>query len=228
MIDDDLYYELRLYEMVPGRHHGFHEMMRDRVPALFARHEIPAPLAIWEGYSGPSAPIYGYLLCWRTLDERMRAWGRLYSDSEFIDALTANYAGSARVRSANISLMKPSSVWKTFRSAGKDRIDGIYQVLWIDPTGSYRPSAEAAVTNELERMADAGGRILGAFRVVLGAPEPRMVTFVAWSDLAALTAYATRSVDHDPERPAIKESLLLRPSLYGAARENFGSMGAIP
>lgn len=218
------YYELRLYEMVQARMPGLTESMGEDVPPLFKRHGLPVPLAQWESFGGPFAPMYGYLLQWDNLDTRMRCWGNFYSDPDFIAALAANYGGEQRLERANISFTCASPIWEKFRSDGASPIDGVYEIRLYDCSAQRLDECRQAVESELRTAQSYRGRVLGVFETILGARAPQIVAFVAhvedawpgphhqYPDLSA-TANACEVPPCD--------SFVVKPTRYGLARENF-------
>ncbi|MCV0394870.1 MAG: NIPSNAP family protein [Rhizobiaceae bacterium] len=213
------YYELRLYEMRQARLSAFHDLMGRQVPPLFARHGVSPPLALWEGHAGPFAPLYGYLLRWSNLDERMRAWGAFYSDSDWIAAMTQNYAGQQRVERAHISFMKAAPLWERFRPATDAEVDGIYELRRYDLRGLPKEASSSAIGDALDADRDGGGKVMGVFEPVIGTFAPQIVTFVARADECLGAGDLSGGTAFRALPPF--DSFLLRPPDYGKAREGF-------
>ncbi|MEO8296364.1 MAG: NIPSNAP family protein [Burkholderiales bacterium] len=207
------YYELRLYEMVQGRMAHFHDLMGRRVPPLFARHGFTPPLGIWESHAGPVVPLYAYLLRWPSLDARMQAWGRFYSDPEWIEALAANYAGQQRVERAHIAFLRASPLWAGLRSAAVGKAGGRQEMRRYDLRGLDEPTGQATLSAELAALQASGAVVLGVFDMLIGASCPQAVVFLAWPATAA----------PQPADSLPCDTFLLQPVPYGAAQHNFGS-----
>jgi len=218
---DNDYYELRMYEMIQARMEGMHDIMGRVTPPLFARHGFRRPLALWEGFAGPIAPIYGYLIRWSNLDDRMRAWGNFYSDPEWLAAMTANYEGEQRVERAHICFMRASPVWAKFRGAGDAELDGRYELRRYDLSGLDGWQAAEDLSADLVLLERNGGRVLGVFDVILGSFSPQTVVFVAWP--GAMTMRQQAIATQNSTAALQFDSYMLRPARYGIARENFAA-----
>jgi NIPSNAP len=220
---DGDYYELRLYEMAQARLADFHDLMGRQVPPLFARHGVSRPLALWEGFAGPIYPLYGYLLRWSNLDDRMRAWGNFYSDPEWIAAMTANYAGEQRVESAHISFMRASPIWGRFRQEGAAEVDGMYELRRYNFAGQGAEESSAILSDSLFLLEGRGARILGVFDAIIGCRCPQTVAFIAWPNDPGVRRRGLAAELANDSSDLPRDSFLLRPARYGLARENFAS-----
>jgi hypothetical protein len=184
----DEYYELRLYRMIPGRTPDFHRLMGEEVPPLFAKNGIPTPLATWEGHAGPMAPLYGYILPWRSLDDRMAAWRRFYADPEWQSRMAQNYAGQQRVDRSNVFILRPSPVWQGLKEAASaESIGGVHEIRLLDVWNqdpNLAHSAFAAV--DLPFLKARGARLLGLFSTWFGTRMNQAVAILAWPDGNAL------------------------------------------
>ncbi|MBS3652024.1 NIPSNAP family protein [Pseudaminobacter sp. 19-2017] len=237
----DSYYELRLYQMVPGRMPDFHRLMGEDVPPLFARNGIPAPLAFWEGYAGPLSPLYCYILHWRDLDDRMNAWERFYADPEWVAKMGANYGGQQRVERSHVFILRPSPVWERFREAGsQEPVGGVHElrfhdVLNQDPNLAHQSLAD----HDLPFLRARGARVLGVFATWFGTRMNQAVTLLAWPDAESCRqASFAHQIDpgllavRDEERRRYGRPLLrgtdihiLQPIGYGIARPNLAARG---
>lgn len=232
----DSYFELRLYRMIPTRMPEFHRLMRDDVPALFAKAGIPAPLATWAGHAGPLAPLYAYILPWRSLDDRMAAWKGFYADPVWQRALAENYAGQQRVERSNVFILRPSPLWPTVQEETSAKpVGGIHEIRVMDVLNQDPTLAHAAfVETDLPFLKARGARLLGLFATWFGTRMNQAVAILAWPDgetlAAANMAYHTdpliREV-RDRERRTHGRPLLrgtdvhvVEPAAYGMPRAN--------
>lgn len=180
----DSYYELRLYQMLPGRMPEFHDLMSAKVPRLFAKHGIPKPLGFWEGYAGPYAPLYAYMLHWSDLDARLENWKRFYADPEWQAAMKSNYAGQQRLERSNVFVLRPSPIWEAFKEPDNENPVGgmhelrTYDLVNLDPNLAHKSLAE----HDLPFFKAHGARILGVFATWFGTRMNQAVTLLAWPD----------------------------------------------
>jgi NIPSNAP len=235
----DEYYELRLYHMLPTRMPDFHDLMSVKVPPIFARNGIAKPLGFWEGFAGPIAPLYAYIIPWRNLDDRMQAWKRFYADPEWTRQLTANYAGQQRLDRSSIFILRPSPVWSQFKTpAAPDPVGGIhemriYDLLNHDPNQAHTALAET----DLPFLTARGARVLGVFSTWFGTRMNQAIIILAWPDAATMQrahqehgADAVIALAHETERRTYGRPLfrgtdvyLMRPIPYGIPRANLAS-----
>lgn len=237
-IDD--YYELRLYEMVPGRTPDIHHRMSIEVPPIFERHGVPRPLAYWDGFAGSINPLYAYILRWKNLDERMKAWDAFYADPEWLEIRAKGNASRLLTDTTFIYILRPSPVWDRFKDEGHTGPVGgvhelrMHQVLNDEPAKAFNALAET----DLPFLQGQGATVLGVFAGWYGTQMPQAVTLLAWPDLPtrqkAMAAY-----DTDPgilavrakERTENKRPIflrcdvhLLRPAPYGTAQANLAPL----
>ena len=194
----DEYYELRLYHMLPNRMPDFHDLMSGKVPELFARNGIARPLGSWEGYAGPLAPLYAYIIPWRNLDHRMQAWKRFYADPEWTRQLTANYAGQQRLERSSIFILRPSPVWARFkRPAPPESVGGIHEMRVHDVLNHEPNRAHIALAEtDLPFLTARGAEVLGIFSTWFGTRMNQAITILAWPDAATMQqAYREHATD---------------------------------
>jgi hypothetical protein len=109
-IDD--YYELRLYHLTPGRVGDMHHRMGWELPPLFERHGVVRPLVYWDGFAGFGGPIYAYMLRWRSLDERFRAFNGFYADPDWARQRDASNVGEPMIDRVDLMILRPAPAWR--------------------------------------------------------------------------------------------------------------------
>lgn len=77
-------YEMRTYEVVPGRMERLHDRFATIALDYFAKHGI-TPVAFWTDLIGTSGRLT-YILRYDDLAHRERAWGAFVSDPERLAA----------------------------------------------------------------------------------------------------------------------------------------------
>jgi len=77
-------YELRSYEVVPGRMPVLHARFQTHTLAFFAKHGIRV-VGFWEAMVGTSNVLH-YLLAFDDLAHRQRSWTAFGSDPEWLRA----------------------------------------------------------------------------------------------------------------------------------------------
>lgn len=75
-------YELRIYEVVPGRLPNLHQRFATTTCNIFERHGIK-PVAFWEDVVGVSNRMT-YVLAWQDMADRERRWTAFQNDPEWI------------------------------------------------------------------------------------------------------------------------------------------------
>lgn len=74
-------YELRSYEVVPGRMPVMHARFQDHTLGFFRKHGIGV-VGFWEAIVGTSNVLH-YLLRFESLAHRERAWGAFMADPDW-------------------------------------------------------------------------------------------------------------------------------------------------
>ena len=74
-------YEMRTYEVVPGRMPQMHARFANHTLGFFRKHGIRV-VGFWEAAIGTSNVLH-YLLSWDDLGHRERAWSAFQSDPEW-------------------------------------------------------------------------------------------------------------------------------------------------
>ena len=76
-------YELRKYEVAPGRMDELHERFEKHTLRLFEKFGIK-PVAFWTSATNEDKNYLTYLLCFESLDAQKRAWDLFMNDEERI------------------------------------------------------------------------------------------------------------------------------------------------
>jgi len=170
--------------MLPTRMPDFHDLLGVQVPPLFERNGIPKPLGFWESYASKFAPLFGYIIPWESIDERMAAWQRFYTDPEWVEELVANYAGEQRVDRANVSILRALPMWHEFRSPlPATPVEGIHEMRIYAISDPKQVSGLSHLENfEIPFLIKKGAQVLGIFEAWIGMPRNRVITFLAWPD----------------------------------------------
>lgn len=74
-------YELRLYEVVPGRMPALHARFQNHTLGFLAKHGIKV-VGFWEALVGTSN-VLSYLLAFEDLAHRERAWAAFMADEDW-------------------------------------------------------------------------------------------------------------------------------------------------
>lgn len=97
-------YELRIYEVCPGRLNALHQRFQNHTLRLFERHGIK-PVAFWEDVIGISNRLT-YVLAWEDLAHRERAWNAFQADPEWQAARARSEEDGPIVARVIATLMK--------------------------------------------------------------------------------------------------------------------------
>lgn len=99
-------YELRVYEVVPGRMAALNSRFRDVTLRMFERHGVK-PVAFWEDQIGTSNRLT-YILAWENLAQRERDWNAFASDPEWLAARARSEEDGPIVARVISTIMKPT------------------------------------------------------------------------------------------------------------------------
>lgn len=105
-----MFYELRQYQLTssPMMAH-MHDRMENHIIPLFTEHDMHVAGA-WEKVVGGGMPAYVWMLQWRDLAHRERAFANFYADERWLRArqLTTERAGGEMVKNIDVSLLQPA------------------------------------------------------------------------------------------------------------------------
>jgi len=210
-IDD--YYELRLYHCTPGRLNDMHHRMGWELPPLFERHGVVQPLAYWDGFAGFGAPLYAYMLRWRSLDERFAAFNGFYADPDWARQRDASNVGEHMIDRLDLMILRPAPAWSDgVDGAGLARRGGLHE-LRVQRLNTRNSGAaiERLAQDDLPFLADHGGAPIGLFTTWYGSRTPQAVMLIEWPDFATREA-ALRARD---EAERTSERLRSERARYG-------------
>ncbi len=99
-------YEMRYYEVVPGRMPALNARFRDHTCKLFGKHGIKI-VGFWEAYIGTSN-VLNYMLAFDDLAHRERAWNAFQSDPEWQKARASSEESGPIVARVRSEIWKPT------------------------------------------------------------------------------------------------------------------------
>lgn len=88
-LEDQLIYELRIYECIVGRLPNLNKRFNDHTCALFEKHGIKN-IGYWTNLVGPSNNDLIYLVAFEDMGQRERAWASFQADPEWQAAKAAS------------------------------------------------------------------------------------------------------------------------------------------
>jgi hypothetical protein len=137
----------------------------------------------------------------------MTAWKRFYADPEWMETLSANYAGQQRVERSDILILRPSPVWARFKDTRADGpVEGVHELRFDDVLNQDPNLAHEAWANvDLPFLTARGGDVLGVFASWFGSRLNQIVTILAWPNSATMLA-AHRAHQIDPAIVEARES----------------------
>jgi hypothetical protein len=170
-----MFYEMRTYDVAPGRQADMLARAKDDLLPLLAKHGIEVT-GCWFVVAGARTPRFVYLVRWGADVDRQRCWGNFYVDPAWHEARERTNAGSELVEGAISEMLKPQDIvgdlgavfslfeWKTHRIAPNQ----------AEPARiALREAHDLAV-------AEAGGIVLATFDVVFGTDLPRVDQLIGW------------------------------------------------
>ena len=99
-------YELRVYEMVPGKMADINARFGNVTTKLFAKHGIRV-VGFWENVIGTSNQLI-YMVAWESLAEREQKWDTFGVDPEWLQARAASEENGPLVARVTNSILRPT------------------------------------------------------------------------------------------------------------------------
>jgi hypothetical protein len=99
-------YELRIYDVIPGKLGVLNERFANMTVHVFERHGIKV-IGFWTDVIGVSNRIT-YLVAFNDLDHRERAWRETLSDQELVEAFRESEKGGPLITRMTNSIMRPT------------------------------------------------------------------------------------------------------------------------
>jgi hypothetical protein len=99
-------YEWRIYEAVPGRMGDLNDRFTNLTLSLFKKHGLNV-IGFWQAVIGTSNLLY-YMLAFKDLAHRERAWDSFTSDPEWIKGKTESERDGPLVSKVVSTILKPT------------------------------------------------------------------------------------------------------------------------
>ncbi len=99
-------YELRIYEMVPGKMPDINARFANVTTKLFEKHGIKV-IGFWENLIGTSNQLI-YIVAWENLADREQKWAAFQKDPDWIKARAASEEKGPIVARAINTIMTPT------------------------------------------------------------------------------------------------------------------------
>ncbi len=99
-------YELRVYDIVPGKMADINARFANVTTKLFEKHNIQV-VGFWENVVGTSNQLI-YMLAWQGLAEREKKWNTFLADPEWLKARAASEKKGPIVARAINTILKPT------------------------------------------------------------------------------------------------------------------------
>ncbi len=99
-------YELRVYEVVPGRLPALHKRFREVTSKMFAKHGIRI-VAYWEDVIGVNNKLT-YLVEWESLAQREKLWDAFATDPEWLAARAKSEEDGPIVARVTNTILRPT------------------------------------------------------------------------------------------------------------------------
>lgn len=187
MISKRAVYELRLYTIVPGRLDVAEERFGAHLPALFAKHGINN-IGRWTATAGSAGPMFVYLLKYRDLAERERAWSSFWSDDAWYELRSRTQGDEEATERFDILFLRQSADWRPERPT-PEALAGLHDLMFIElPVGKAAESNAFLLETYLPLMRSNGAEILLMTDCITGTALPKVALIVSWSDAEARRA----------------------------------------
>lgn len=175
-------FELRLYQVAPGRMPDVHGRFQHHLPKLFERHAIDV-VGRWTAVAGPDAPLFVYLMAYADLAQRERAWAGFYGDEEWLRIRAQTNAGSEMVERYTLMFLRASASWQLDRNDTKRSIGDVHELLLQRIAIGQKAATDAYLRDiYLPAVERAGGRLMMVAEIISGADLPQYAMMFAWSD----------------------------------------------
>ena len=99
-------YELRIYEMVPGKMPDINNRFANVTTKLFAKHGIRV-VGFWENLIGTSNQLI-YMVAWESLAEREKKWDDFGTDPDWVKARAASEEKGPIVARSTNTILRPT------------------------------------------------------------------------------------------------------------------------
>lgn len=180
---DDPIYELRLYNVAPGRRRDMESRVQQDLSTLFPRHGV-RPLGSWSAVAGPAAPLFVYLTPWRHMQQRTKSWAGFYADPAWAEVRARTNAGSELVERYEILLLRPVTAWEpspsSSNTASSPLVEMVIQSVAIGQTAAVR---NEMLESTVPTLRASGATVHGVFDVMSGRPLPSAVFFISWRNM---------------------------------------------
>ena len=99
-------YELRVYDIMPGKMADINARFANVTTKMFAKHGIRV-VGFWDNVVGPSNQLI-YMLAWESLAEREQKWNVFMVDPEWLQARAASEENGPLVARATNTILRPT------------------------------------------------------------------------------------------------------------------------
>lgn len=184
---DELFYELRLYSIAPGRLADMASRFSDDLNTLFPKHGV-LPLAGWTATAGMGLPKFVYMMPWCSLEQRSQALSAFATDPEWAEVRRRTNGPSELVERYDIHLLKAIT---PVRPIGQERGDtkAVYELAIQQVANGHAAGARQTLLEvQLPAYVSAGATVVAAFDMLFGPQLPAVVTLLKWQDQAARAA----------------------------------------
>lgn len=178
------FFELRLYQIEPGRMEDMVARWHGPLAKLFQRHGVH-PLAAWTSSSGPRYPTFVYLMKWQSWHDREAAWNGFYGDPEWLLARTETNRGSELVERYELNFLR-----EVVPLGPQGDVLFACQELYLPEivVGSNATARRFMAEQATDPLLQKSGALLGAFEFMTGNDLPRAAMFLGWRDHTARAA----------------------------------------
>jgi hypothetical protein len=174
-------YELRQYTIVPGRLDVALERFQDRLPAMFARHNI-RNIGRWSVSAGAATPGFTYLMAYDDLAERERVWSAFYEDDEWWRIRAETQGAEEATERFDLHFLRRSPIWTPARLEPA-LLSGVHELMFAE-IAVGRQTAAAAYCRDtyIPLIEHCGGSVMLVADFITGPALPKMGFMFAWPD----------------------------------------------
>ncbi len=172
----ETFFELRLYEVEPGRMRDMVTRFEGPLQGLFRTHGIRV-IGAWHTTAGPRSPLFVYLMQWDSMHARDQAWGGFYADPQWHQVRTDTNRGSELVERYDLNFLKEVLPWRGVALCD----DGCLELYMPRVAVGCGTQARQLMAEQAAALLQPyGATVVAAYECMTGDDLPRACLLLSW------------------------------------------------